>query len=161
MLTVSDLSKSFNLQTLFENVTFSINPRERIGLIGPNGCGKTTLLRILAGKETATSGRVHHPANLRIGYLPQGFEIDPGKTLKDVIGQLVGDVETLESDLAAAAAALAENPQNEQLAAHYDHLLQRIQTVDHSWVNSILEKLGLSDIFPDTLIAHLSGGQMI
>jgi ATPase subunit of ABC transporter with duplicated ATPase domains len=71
MLTVHHLSKSYELQTLFENVSFSLNPGERIGLVGPNGCGKTTLLRILAGEESASSGTLSRDPRLRIGYLPQ------------------------------------------------------------------------------------------
>jgi ATPase subunit of ABC transporter with duplicated ATPase domains len=58
MLTVHYLSKSFDLQPLFENVSFSLAPGEHTGLIGPNGCGKTTLMRILAAVEQPDSGHI-------------------------------------------------------------------------------------------------------
>lgn len=73
MLTVHQLAKSFALNTLFENVTFSLNAGVRMALVGPNGCGKTTLLRILAGDDTADSGVVTREPGLRIGYLALGF----------------------------------------------------------------------------------------
>ena len=87
MLTAHRLSKSFELQVLFENVSFSLNPAERTGLVGPNGCGKTTLMRILAGLEPPSSGHVSRDRSLRIGYLPQGFEPDPILTLEQTIQQ--------------------------------------------------------------------------
>jgi ATPase subunit of ABC transporter with duplicated ATPase domains len=90
MLTAHHLSKAFEVQTLFENVSFSLNPGERTGLVGPNGCGKTTLMRILAGVELPTSGYVSHDSHLCIGYLPQGFEPDPRLTLSQIIHQHAG-----------------------------------------------------------------------
>ena len=92
-----------DLQTLFENVSFSINPNQRIGLIGPNGCGKTTLMRILAGLESPGSGHVTRAPGLRIGYPPQGFEPDPLQTVGALIGQAAGDPAKLEAELAKAA----------------------------------------------------------
>ena len=159
MLTVSDLSKSFNIQTLFEKITFSINPGERVGLIGPNGCGKTTLLRILAGREEATSGSVHHPAHLRIGYLPQGFELEGGLSIAQAIGSAAGDAAALEGELAEAAQALAHDPQNKKLSDRYDRLLQQVHSANPGERDAVLANLGLSNLDADMPVATLSGGQ--
>jgi ATP-binding cassette, subfamily F, member 3 len=159
MLTVSDLSKSFNLQTLFEKITFSLNSRERVGLIGTNGCGKTTLLRILAGKEEATSGRVHHPADLRIGYLPQGFELDSGLSVGQTIGAAIGNSAALEGELAELAQALAHDPRDRELSERYDKLLRRLQSANPGEVEAILANLGLSSLDQNMTVATLSGGQ--
>ena len=93
MLTVHHLTKSFDHQTLFEDLSFSLNPGERLGLIGPNGCGKTTLLRILAGVEQPDAGHVRRDPHLRLGFLPQSFELGPAVTLGEVVGQAVGSEE--------------------------------------------------------------------
>jgi ATP-binding cassette subfamily F protein 3 len=159
MLTVSDLSKTFNLQTLFEKITFSLNPGVRVGLIGPNGCGKTTLLRILAGREESTSGGVHHPANLRIGYLPQGFELDPDLSIGQVIEDGTGSTAALEDDLMAAAQALTQDPQNRELSDHYDELLQKMQTANPGEIEAILMNLGLAGLDRELPVGSLSGGQ--
>ena len=71
MIKVINLSKSFSTQLLFDSVSFSINQKERIGLVGRNGHGKTTLLRIIIGEEQADSGEIAIPRNYRIGYVTQ------------------------------------------------------------------------------------------
>jgi ATP-binding cassette, subfamily F, member 3 len=71
MIQVTNLSKSFGSQLLFDSVSFSINQKERIGLVGRNGHGKTTLFRILIGEEQADSGEISIPRNYRIGYVTQ------------------------------------------------------------------------------------------
>ncbi|MCU0486306.1 MAG: ATP-binding cassette domain-containing protein [Anaerolineales bacterium] len=159
MLTVSHLSKSYDFQTLFENVSFSLNPGERVGLVGPNGCGKTTLLRILAGVETADSGTVSRDPDLRIGYLTQGFDGDPAATVGAIIGERAGEAEVLEAELAGTAEALAGDPDDPALQAAYDDLLRRIQAAETGRVAGILAGLGLEGIDPARPAGKLSGGQ--
>ena len=71
MISVENLSKSFGAQLLFDNISFKVNRRERVGLVGRNGHGKTTLFRIIAGLESSDSGSVSIPKNYRIGYVEQ------------------------------------------------------------------------------------------
>jgi ATP-binding cassette subfamily F protein 3 len=159
MLTAHHLSKSFELQTLFKDATFSINPGDRIGLVGANGCGKTTLLRILAGLEPPTSGSIHRDPALRIGYLPQGFEPEKDASVAEILGKAVGSISALEDELAVLSASIAKAPHDPQLVRQYDTLLQRIQAADPGRVGEILKGLGLSDLDQDMPAAHLSGGQ--
>jgi ATP-binding cassette, subfamily F, member 3 len=159
MLTVHQLSKSFELQNLFENVTFSLNPHERLGLIGPNGCGKTTLLRILAGDEAADTGTINRDPDLRVGYLPQGFTLDPSASLRSIIDTASGSAEALEPELASAAVALVQFPDRPALQSRYDELLRRVQMAETGRSGAILAGLGLSDIAAETPVRHLSGGQ--
>lgn len=159
MLTVHSLSKSFDFQTLFDDVSFSLNPGQRVGLVGPNGCGKTTLLRILAGMDSPSAGRVTRDPKLRIGYLPQGFEPDPADTIAAIIGRTAGDVSVLEAELSAVAIALASDPHDPDLGAAYDDLLRRITFAETGSIGKILAGLGLDGIDPHLPAGVLSGGQ--
>src|SRR5436309_3159992 len=71
LLTVYNLSKSYNIYPIFEGVSFTINTGERVALVGPNGVGKSTLLKIIAGQDNATNGSVVKAKTVRIVYLPQ------------------------------------------------------------------------------------------
>ncbi len=159
MLTAHYLSKSFDLQILFENVSFSLNDGERKGLVGPNGCGKTTLFRILAGIEPASSGHVSRDEHLRIGYLPQGFEPDPTFKLGEIISASTGKLGDLDAQLEKVALALARQPDDAVLQHQYDELLQRIQSRDINSTTRILTGLGLNQIDPCLPVGKLSGGQ--
>ena len=74
LLTVENLTKSYGERVLFEQVTLSINSGEKIGLIGVNGTGKSTFLRVLTGNEPADSGKITIASGVRIEYLPQSGE---------------------------------------------------------------------------------------
>ena len=81
LLTTSNLSKAYGPEDIFDGVSLSIPHRARIGLVGPNGIGKTTLLRILVGEESPSGGQVSRARNLTIGYLPQEARLHSDKTL--------------------------------------------------------------------------------
>ena len=159
MLTVHQLAKSFALNSLFDNVTFSINPGDQVGLVGPNGCGKSTLLRIIAGRETADSGHVATQSGMRLGYLPQGFELDGRATLAKVVGRAAGDIDVLEAELAGLARALVDQPDNADHQRRYDALLDRFSSAEPGRAARILAGLGLDQVAPDLPLARLSGGQ--
>ncbi len=163
MLTVHHISKTYSLNTILTDVSFSIAPGDRVGLIGPNGCGKTTLLRILAGEEKPDAGQVTRlPADLRVGYLPQGLALDPQLTLEHVLRPLSADPQALEAEVARLAEALALQPHNPSLQNTYDQALHELQALDtHSLSEAfaVIEALGLGELQPQTPLAHLSGGQ--
>lgn len=73
MISVENISVQFSGEYLFHSVSFKINPSDKIGIVGPNGCGKTTLLRILAGELEPESGSINFQKGLKIGYLPQDY----------------------------------------------------------------------------------------
>ncbi len=85
LLTVEGITKTFGDKKIFDGVTFGIDAGDKVGLVGINGTGKSTLLKIIAGEETADSGRIVTMNGLRIGYLPQTPDFDPDDT---VLGQV-------------------------------------------------------------------------
>jgi ATP-binding cassette subfamily F protein 3 len=162
MLRVSQISKRFGLNTILENVSFTISHGERVGLIGPNGCGKTTLLRILVGEENADLGGVHiDPPNLRIGYLPQGLEPSDEETLGDYLGRGRGDLDMLSKELETLAVELSLDPDQPSLQQAYDSTLASLTrlTEDERSVPVVLASLGLGDYALSTPVKILSGGQ--
>ncbi len=127
MLTVHNLSKSYNLNPILKDVTFSVNAGERVGLIGPNGSGKSTLLRIIVGEERPSGGHVTFtPAAVRVGYLAQGFAADPSLTLGELLHQTIGNPDTLEAELIQLGLALAAAPDRPDLLDAYDQTLSRL-----------------------------------
>lgn len=83
MIIVDNVSKSFGLQDLFENISFKVNRKERIGVVGRNGHGKTTLFRLIAGLEEPDSGTVTKPRYYRIGYVQQELEFTEESVLRE------------------------------------------------------------------------------
>ena len=158
MLTAHHISKSYGIQPILEDISFSIGNVERIGLIGPNGCGKTTLMRILAGFESPDSGAVVSTrSNLRVGYLAQGMDFKPEQTIQSTLSLHAASESALEAEIASLASALASDPGNAHIQTQYDTVLHQISNLQS--LPSILAPLGLSSLSLDTPVKHLSGGQ--
>jgi ATP-binding cassette, subfamily F, member 3 len=159
MLTAHHIHKTYGIQPVLQDVSFSISNSERIGLIGPNGCGKTTLMRILAGIEQPDSGTVASTRpNLRIGYLAQGMDFEPEQTLHTALSLHPVSQAELEAEIASLALALTSKPDDTVLHAKYDSTLHQLSAVSNQ-PSAVLGPLGLADIPLDMPISHLSGGQ--
>ena len=92
LLSANEIRLAYGHQTLLDGVTVAISGGEKVGLVGRNGCGKTSLLKILANENQADSGELSARRGLRIGYLPQEFELDPGLSVYDNIAAGAADV---------------------------------------------------------------------
>ena len=162
MFTVHQVSKSFGIAPVLENVSFSLNGGERLGLVGVNGCGKTTLLRVMAGQEKADSGSVQRtPVDLRVGYLPQGFAFPESETVGGFSDRMQGGMLRLSDELERLALELAAQPDSAALQHAYDSVLGKLSLAAESgWRGpGILASLGLGEMAADMPAAHLSGGQ--
>ena len=92
LFSANELRLAYGHQTLLDGVTVAISAGEKVGLVGRNGCGKTSLLKILANENQADSGETSARRGLRIGYLPQEFELDPVLSVYDNIAAGAADV---------------------------------------------------------------------
>ena len=167
MLQLSNVGKRYGSVTVLENVSFVVNPGDRVGLIGPNGCGKTTLLRIVAGQEQPDVGSVRFsPPTLRLGYLEQGQRHAVGDTLADFLQVGETALEAASARVARLATELAKASSAEQahLMTAYSEALADLealagtQTPLHE-VETVLTGLGLGNVSLNTPVANLSGGQ--
>lgn len=162
MLTIHHLSKTYGISTILQDITFSLQSGERIGLIGPNGCGKTTLLRLITGEEKPDSGSISFtPANLRVGYLAQGAHFSPEETLAQYLVRMEGDLPALSHRLEKLAAELATQPNQPNAQREYDVVLNALERAAEGAgrAPAVLASLGLGDVPPDQMITTLSGGQ--
>ena len=162
MLTAHHVSKSFGVQVVLDGVTFSLNHGERIGLVGPNGCGKTTLLRLLAGLDKPDSGAVQlNPPDVRVGYLAQGITFRPDETLDEFLARGRDDIRLLTAEVERLAEALAHAPDQRDLQRDYDAALARLSSAsfDAGRVPAVLSALGLDHLPLAMPVGSLSGGQ--
>jgi ATP-binding cassette subfamily F protein 3 len=166
MLRVSNLSKAYGDDAILEDVSFIVNPGDRVGLVGPNGCGKTTLLRIIVGQEKPDRGSIRlSSADLTVGYLAQALEFDPGATVEDVMRQAVEGLREAEHQVEALAQQMsfAQGDALARLMDEYSDALARFEAtggyaMSHE-VDAVLAGLGLEAVEQGTPVDILSGGQ--
>jgi ATP-binding cassette subfamily F protein 3 len=168
MLQVSNVSKSFGDNLLFQNVSFTVDPGDRVGLIGPNGCGKTTLLKIiLGGVQPDTGSAWLSPADLRVGYLAQALDAlcEPGQTVGQVMKEAIAGLTEAERQVEnlSAKMAVVQGEELERLLAEYDLALETFERLGGYSVKArtgaVLDGLDLHSLHQATPVDILSGGQ--
>ena len=130
MISLDNLTVSYGGWTLFDNISFLINPKDRIGLVGKNGAGKTTLLKLIVGEQQPTSGAVSKNGECTVGYLPQQMKVADTTTLVEETASAFKEVLALEAEIAALTREIAERTDYESPA--YEALLHRLNDAqDH------------------------------
>ncbi len=124
MISLDNLTVSYGGWTLFDNISFLINPKDRIGLVGKNGAGKTTLLRLITGEQQPTSGAVTINGECTIGYLPQTMRVADTTTLVEETAKAFDEVLRLEAEINRLTREIAERTDYE--SAEYEQLLHRL-----------------------------------
>ena len=163
ILVAEQLAKSYDPQDIFWDVSCSVALGDRIALVGRNGTGKTTLLRILLGLEPATSGHVHRAKGLRVGYLPQGASLEGEHTLWQEIMTVFEALQAMEGKLQALELDMANPARAEVALEAYAPLRDRYEQMGgytyQDQTKHVLMGLGFPPEEHDTPLAHLSGGQ--
>jgi len=153
-LTVENISKSYGELTLFSDISFGINKEQKIALIAKNGSGKTSILNIMAGWDQPESGQVIKRKNIRISFLPQEPDLNPGLTIEQTIFTSGNEILQIISDYEAAL----KNPENQEGYQKAFEAMERFNAWDfETQYKQILFKLNLPDL--GQKVGHLSGGQ--
>ncbi len=131
MISIQNLAVEFNCNPLFDGVSYVINKKDRIALVGKNGAGKSTMLKIIAGLQSPTRGTVSIPKELVVGYLPQQMVLADTKTLKEEVSEAFDYLHKLNAEIDEVNAQLAERTDYEseayqKLIDHLTHLYELV-----------------------------------
>jgi ATP-binding cassette, subfamily F, member 3 len=163
LITVSSLSKSFGADDLFSGVSFTVAKGARLALVGPNGIGKTTLLRILMGQEEPSSGTITRAKSLRIGYLSQEADFELQGVLWDVCLEPFAELIRMQREVEKLEAEMSEPDKREQALVRYGSVQHEFERrggyVYQVRIRQVLTGLGFDEPDFHMSLDHLSGGQ--
>ncbi len=159
-ITLDNASLAYGLTPLLDHASFQLDPGERVGLIGRNGTGKSSLLKVLAGESKLDDGKLWRAPGMRLAYVPQEPPLDMTHTIFEAVAEGLGPLKTLLTEYHAVSHAIAEPD------ADTEKLLEQMQTLQHEleaqngWqvqarIETVLSRLELP---ADTPVATLSGG---
>ena len=178
ILTVEHLRRHFSADPVLVDVSFNLRAGDKVGLVGPNGCGKTTLLNILAGREESEKGTIEKSSNITIGYLEQRPAASNRTVLEEAklaLGSLIEmqrESERLAERIAAAhrsdgggqMAQTTDAAELDKLASRYDYIHESLMrhdayNLDHR-IEKIMHGVGFLDAEFDKPVSALSGGEL-
>ncbi|HEY3314272.1 MAG TPA: ABC-F family ATP-binding cassette domain-containing protein [Bacillota bacterium] len=169
ILTVKDVSKYFGAQRVLDHISFAIGRGERVGLVGRNGVGKTTLLRLIMGQEEADSGEIAIAHGCRLGYLEQEATFDPERSLSEEVGRVFDPLRRKEDELRAVEAEMsrpdvvADPERLEKVMARYTRLTHEFEAAGgYDYAAEVKVTLGGLGFAPEEgglPMGALSGGQ--
>ena len=159
------VSKRFGRTQVLRDVFYRLNPGDRTGLLGRNGSGKTTVLKLILGQEEPSAGEVEVAADLRIGYFSQFSELSGEASIQSVLRGVFERIRRVEAELTAVTRALEESPEGaelDRLLKQYESLVAEMERAD-GWtrehrIDTALTRLGFSDRHRQLPIDQLSGG---
>ena len=161
ILAIENLTKTYGEKTLFNQISFSIQNRDRIGIVGVNGTGKSTLLKVIAGIEDRDQGQLNHARDFKIAYLSQEPDLNQTRTVLAEIFTGDSEVMTVLREYEQALFDLGKNPTDEDAQTKFVNMQTKMDQQD-AWdaattAKTILTKLGIDQF--DQKISTLSGGQ--
>lgn len=165
VLTVTDVSHGFGARTLFTKISFRLLRGERIGLVGANGVGKSTLMSIITGTLEPDEGKIEWSNRATVGYLDQHTKLEPGNSIRDVLRDAFRPLLELEQELTVIAEKMADATPEEldKLLDDMGEIQERLEVSGFYTIDVHIEEmakgLGLNAIGLDRDVSDLSGGQ--
>ncbi len=164
MLRLEHISKIYPTGEVLKDVNWEVKSGDRIGLVGVNGAGKSTQLKIIAGEMEPTAGEIIRPASLHIAYLTQEFEVDPSRTVKEEFWRAFGEANRVHESLARVHQDMeTANPEElDKLIHKMDRLQRSFEALDgyglEAQIEKLLPEMGFEQADGDRLVSAFSGG---
>lgn len=162
-ISLKNIKKSYGFNNILENISFEIKTGDKVGIIGDNGCGKSTILNIICNKEMQDSGIISIRNKSNIGYLNQNLDIiNKEYTVQDIIYENVKEISEIEKKMKLYEKKMINNPNNINIINKYLNIQDKFINIGGYKVNTLIEKLmhGLNiDKFINRKFNELSGGE--
>ena len=164
ILSAKDITKTYGVDTILDNISFHVNRGDRIGIVGANGAGKTTLLNILSGELTADSGQFFVSQDATIGYLKQKNHFDSEATVIEEVEKIFEPIKAMEKELADLSVQISE------MGAQAGCVMDKYARLQDTFANEggysyksemtgILNSMAFGEEYYDKKISTLSGGE--
>ncbi len=167
MISIKQLTVAFGATPLFNHISYVINKKDRIALVGKNGAGKSTMLKILAGMQMPTDGEVSVPKDVKIGYLPQVMKLEDGRTVREEAAQAFHELFSMRDQVKSLEKEMSERTDYESQSYHeliekYTHAEEQYRMHGGENYQAELERtllgLGFSRVDLDRATREFSGG---